>query len=101
MSKKRAMNKQEKEYVNLAVKGGCIICGEPAVWHHLPEARGCNAHTCGYGLCPKHHTGTAYSGQSIHSSRLLFTLKHGTELELMQKTLLRVIAELSRQTVPF
>lgn len=87
---KRAMNRLEKEYIEEAVAGGCIICGAPAQWHHLPGARSCNAHVAGYPLCQTHHTGQEYPGQSIHSSRLLFAQKHGTELELMQKAMLRV-----------
>ena len=91
------MTKQEKSYVNAACQFGCVICGNTAEWHHLPMARLENAHVAGYPLCREHHEGCAYPGQSIHSDRMLFEGKYGTELRLMQKTILRVF----ERSVPF
>jgi len=93
---KRKPTKEESQYIDAAMAQGCIICGKPAQFHHLPMARP-NAMAMGYPLCAEHHTGTAYPGESIHSDRLLFTQKHGSELELMQKSILRVFA----RSIPF
>lgn len=92
MAKKRSMTKQEKAYVDLAVSGGCIIegCGQPAEWHHLPGARIVGALAMGYPVCAEHHRGQEFPGQSVHSSRLLFTQQYGDELVLAQKTMLRM-----------
>lgn len=96
---KRPMNRIEKAYVNAAVEQGCIICGSAAEWHHLPYSRSCNSHCVGFPVCADHHRGEAFPGQSIHSSRLLFEHKHGTEFELLQKTMLRVFSH--SLTLPF
>ena len=93
---KRKPTKQESIYIDAAVSQGCIICGEPAQFHHLPGARP-NALAIGFCLCPDHHTGAEYPGQSIHSSRLLFTQKYGSELELFQKSMLQIF----EHSIPF
>jgi len=93
---KRKPTKEESRYIEAALEQGCILCGKPAQFHHLPGARP-NSLAMGYALCPEHHTGMEYPGQSIHSNRLLFTQKYGSELELMQKSMIRVFARL----IPF
>lgn len=93
---KRRMTEDEKMLVEALVSHGCIICGKPAEFHHLPEARP-NALAIGYPLCDEHHRGEAFPGQSIHSSRLLFTQKHGSEVELQQAALIKVF----KRSIPF
>jgi len=87
---KRPPTKQESNVIDKLVEHGCVICGNPAQFHHLPEARP-NALAMGFPLCLEHHTGQEYPGQSIHSNRLLFCQKYGTELELFQKALFKII----------
>ncbi|MDD5487072.1 MAG: hypothetical protein PHW65_05920 [Dehalococcoidales bacterium] len=93
---KRKMTPDEKMLVEAILSHGCVICGQPAQFHHIKNARP-NALACGFGLCVEHHTGEAYPGQSIHSSKLLFEGKHGTELELFQAVLFKVF----NRSVPF
>jgi len=98
---KKKMTAAQKRYVALSCSFGCVVCGAPAEYHHLPGARTVNAYTAGYPLCPEHHRGQEYPGQSIHSSRLLFFGKHGDEFVLMEKNLLRVLAELKNRKYLF
>lgn len=95
---KRPMTKDEKQLVEAILSHGCMVedCTNPPEFHHLYGARP-NALAIGFGLCRDHHRGEAYPGQSLHSSRLIFEGKHGTELELQQKALIKVF----KRSVPF
>ena len=93
---KRKMTNQEKRFVDAMMLHGCVICGEQAQFHHLPMARP-DALAIGYPLCRDHHQGEAFPGQSVHSDRLLFCGKHGSELELFQQAMLKVF----ERSLPF
>ena len=93
---KRRMTDAERRFVDALLAPGCIICGADAELHHIPEARP-NCLALGIPLCPEHHRGMAFPGQSIHSSRLIFCGKYGSELELMQAAILKVF----QRSVPF
>ena len=93
---KRAMTNDEKMLVDALVAHGCVICGQPAQFHHLPGARP-NALAIGYPLCMEHHTGQEYHGQSIHNGNQEFCAKYGSELELHQQALIKAF----KRSVPF
>jgi hypothetical protein len=68
----------------LAVKElGCLICGAPAEAHHLPHPRN-DLRTI--PLCPFHHR-TEYGSQAYHYSRRNFNALHGSDEELLAKTM--------------
>ncbi len=62
---------------------GCLICGAPAEAHHLPGPRD-DWRTI--PLCPFHHR-TEYGSQSYHYSRRAFNERHGSDEELLARTL--------------
>ena len=95
---KRPMTTEEKQMVEAILSFGCMVegCHSKPEFHHIFGARP-NALAIGFGLCPDHHRGMSYPGESIHSSKLLFEGKHGTELELLEKSLLLVFA----RSIPF
>lgn len=62
---------------------GCLICGAPAEVHHLPYPR-CDFRTV--PLCPPHHK-TEYGPQAYHYSRRNFNARHGSDEELLARTL--------------
>jgi hypothetical protein len=69
----------------LAVKAlGCLICGaHPAEAHHLHGKRD-DMRTI--PLCPFHHR-TEYGPQAYHYSRRNFNAAHGSDDELLARTL--------------
>ena len=86
---KRSMTTEEYRLVDAMCACGCTVCDATTVeFHHLPMARP-NALSMGYPLCESHHRGQSFPGESIHSDRLIFTGKYGSELELAQKALIR------------
>jgi len=97
---KRSMTNEESALVSAMCDCGCTVCDvandDEIEFHHLPTARP-GALAMGFPLCKSHHTGKEFPGESIHSSRLIFTGKYGTELELAQKALMRVF----EKTIPF
>ncbi len=90
---KRKPNKAEADYIKTACSFGCIICKDPGIWHHA-RAFGCAGkkapHCLGFCLCDWHHTEGGV-GVAIHASQLTFERTHGTEGELIQKTILMVM----------
>jgi hypothetical protein len=69
----------------LAVKAlGCLICGaHPAEAHHLPNPRD-DMRTI--PLCPFHHR-AEYGPQAYHYSRKNFNAAHGSDDDLLNRTL--------------
>ena len=68
------------------VKGlPCIVCGAapPSEAHHLPHPRD-DMRTI--PLCPPHHR-TEYGPQAYHYSRRNFNARHGSDDELLAKTI--------------
>lgn len=85
------MTKAESEYVSLCVEGGCIICGQPAQWHHcrggsitrefgIVGGAGRSPHMRGLALCHRHHQGA----EGIHTLGCeVWEAWYGTQIELM------------------
>ncbi len=69
---------------------GCLICGAPAEAHHLPDPRD-DWRTI--PLCPFHHR-TEYGPQAYHYSRPAFNERHGSDEELLARTLEMLTQEL-------
>lgn len=62
----------------------CLVCGaRPVDVHHLPHPRD-DLRTI--ALCPFHHR-TEYGPQAYHYSRRNFNARHGSDEELLAKTL--------------
>lgn len=63
---------------------GCLVCGaHPAEAHHLPYPRS-DFRTI--SLCPRHHR-AEYGPQAYHYSRRNFNDRHGSDEELLSRTL--------------
>ena len=92
MANKKVATKLEKEHLSKVQSLGCLICGSPAICHHIRN-RGDGKGNIGIGkranhyevipLCPDHHVGSF----SIHNSKQEFEAMYGTEHEMLQKTL--------------
>ena len=91
---KKSMTKKERDHVSRVVEMGCIVCvnleyGEtPAEAHHIGNgAWGTKATSYEViPLCPTHHRTGGY-GVAVHSGRMGFEEKYGTEQELLAQTL--------------
>ena len=82
-SKKGYWTLAQRQYVNRCIDAGCILCGQPAQWHHERERfhglgmRG--PHEFGLPLCPRHHI-------LVHENRPAFVLLAGeTEAQLVDR----------------
>jgi hypothetical protein len=92
MAKKKVATKLEKEHLSKVQSLGCLICGSPAICHHIRN-RGDRKGNIGFGnranhyevipLCPSHHVGAF----SIHNCKQQFEAMYGTEHEMLRKTL--------------
>jgi len=92
MAKKKVATKLEKEHLSKVQSLGCLICGSPAICHHIRN-RGDNKGNIGFSkranhyevipLCPSHHVGPF----SIHNTKKQFEAMYGTEAELLHRTL--------------
>jgi len=92
MAKKKVATKHERDHMNKVASLGCLICGSPAICHHIRN-RGDGKGNLGFGqranhyevipLCPDHHVGSF----SIHSCKQQFESMYGTEKELLHRTL--------------
>ena len=92
MAKKKLATKLEKEHLSKVQSLGCLICGSPAICHHIRN-RGDGKGNIGFSkrashyevipLCPSHHVGAF----SIHNTKRQFEAMYGTEAELLQRTL--------------
>ena len=92
MAKKKVATKDEREHMSKVASLGCLICGSPAICHHIRN-RGDGKGNLGFGkratayetipLCPSHHVGSF----SIHSCKHQFESMYGTERELLYRTL--------------
>ena len=86
------MNKAEKTYLNRVAELPCAACGDtPIQIHHIREGQGMGQRA-GNGmvipLCPECHLGDF----SIHSSREQFTGIYGSELQLLNETILKAFS---------
>ncbi len=92
MANKKVATKLEKEHLSKVASLGCLICGSPAICHHIRN-RGDGKGNIGIGqranhyevipLCPSHHVGSF----SIHNTKRQFEDAYGTEAQLLQRTL--------------
>ena len=92
MAKKKVATKDEREHMSKVASLGCLICGSPAICHHIRN-RGDGKGNLGFGnratayetipLCPSHHVGSF----SIHNTKRQFEAMYGTEKELLHRTL--------------
>lgn len=67
---------------------GCIICGRPAVIHHVMEGLGMGQavdHDRPLPLCYDHHQSEEAGAVSIHGTPKEFVEAYGTEAELEEK----------------
>ena len=92
MANKKVATKLEKEHLSKVASLGCLICGSPAICHHIRN-RGDGKGNIGIGqranhyevipLCPDHHVGSF----SIHNTKRQFEDAYGTEAQLLHRTL--------------
>ena len=92
MGNKKVATKLEKEHLSKVASLGCLICGSPAICHHIRN-RGDGKGNIGIGkranhyevipLCPSHHVGSF----SIHNTKRQFEDAYGTEEQLLHRTL--------------
>ena len=92
MANKKVATKLEKEHLSKVASLGCLICGSPAICHHIRN-RGDGKGNIGIGnranhyevipLCPSHHVGSF----SIHNTKRQFEDAYGTEEQLLHRTL--------------
>jgi hypothetical protein len=96
------MNKTEKAYLDAVASLGCIACREaghntPAVIHHIRAGQGM-AQRAGNALviplCPEHHNQGGH-GIAIHAGQRTWEQMYGTELELLNKTILDVFKKIN------
>jgi hypothetical protein len=67
---------------------GCLVCRAPAEVHHITTGVGMGQRASHYDtipLCPCHHR-QGPVGVAIHSGKRTWEQRHGTELELLERT---------------
>jgi len=85
---KKPPTKPEREHMAAVVRLGCLICGAPAEVHHLLSGAGMGQRSSHYQsipLCSAHHR-TGGHGVAIHAGKKTWEARHGTELELLERT---------------
>ena len=92
------MNKREKAYLDAVASLGCIVCRQlnygntPAVIHHIRAGQGMSqraGNALVIPLCPEHHN-QGGNGIAIHAGQKTWENMYGTELELLNQTILDV-----------
>jgi hypothetical protein len=91
---KKAATAAEKRHMSAVAELGCVAkvvgvgrCGMPAQVHHLPRQGGYrDNHYETIPLCYFHHLDGGF-GDAVHSGRRTWESRHGTEKELLAKTL--------------
>lgn len=89
---KRAMTAAESRWVTQCVELGCVVCKQPAQWHHcrggsytrvygIVGGAGKAPHTHGIPLCERHHTGA----DGIHKCVEVWELMHGQQVAHMNR----------------
>lgn len=80
--------KAESQYMDTVARLGCCVCGGPAEIHHLLTGAGMGQRADNYTcipLCASHHRTGGY-GIAIHAGKRTWEQRHGTELELLERT---------------
>lgn len=91
----------EKRYVSLVCSLGCIVTGRPAVPHHPRFAGYAGKRAPDWlviPLCPELHTD---GPDAYHVDRSRFEMLHGTEVELLARTIQAVVQHLDKNQLPF
>ena len=83
---KKAATAKEKAHMGRVAELGCIICHRPAQVHHVANQGVRASHYATFALCGFHHTDGGF-GDAIHQGRRTWEARHGTEKELLKKTL--------------
>jgi hypothetical protein len=92
------MQEIEKKYMDRVSELGCIVCRNqkygknPAVIHHIRTGQGISQRAPNgliIPLCPMHHNMGGH-GVAIHSGQKQWENLYGTELELLNQTILEV-----------
>jgi hypothetical protein len=88
-----------KEYKSMVADLGCIVCGAPAMLHHPRFCAGMGQRSSDWlviPLCSDHHQNGGY-GTAIHAGQQAFEQNHGTEEQLLAKTIERVYFRVRNQ----
>ena len=92
------MKKSEKAYLDAVANLGCIVCRDcgygptPAVIHHIRTGQGMGqraGNALVIPLCPQHHN-MGGKGVAIHAGQKEWENLYGSELELLNRTILNV-----------
>lgn len=86
MSKKRPATARERYHMARVAELGCLVCYRPAQVHHIRDGVGMSQRSSNFltvPLCFDHHLGTF----SIHKAKREFTAIHGSELDMLAKTI--------------
>ena len=79
----------EQIHLTIVAELGCLVCGRPNQVHHIREGQGMgqrSSHFLTIPLCAEHHTGP----MSIHGARQWFQDTHGTELDMLARTIAKI-----------
>lgn len=86
MAKKQA-TKAERDHMGLVAELPCCVCGRSGVHVHHIGNQGVRASAYQtIPLCPGHHMDYGF-GDAVHQGRRTWEARHGTEKELLAKTL--------------
>lgn len=81
------MTKADKQHLARVASLGCIVCGQPAIIHHITGNKSLsqkNPHSETIPLCPKHHKDHGH-GISLHDGVKTWEAKYGTQRELLEQ----------------
>ena len=81
----RSKTQAEKDYHAKVAQVGCVICDRPTNLHH-PRGIG-SGHFLVIALCKEHHQGDF----SIHNDRQAFIRVYGSEADMLDETIRRVM----------
>ena len=86
------MKSKERLYLRAVAELGCLICKRPPELHHIRAGQGM-AQRAGHGLviplCAEHHR-TGGVGVALHAGQTTWEAIYGTELELLDNTIIEV-----------
>ena len=94
---------KDKQYMSMVASLGCIICGQAANLHHPRFAAGLAQRASDrlvIPLCPWHHQDGPW-GTALHKGQENFEKQHGSEQELLAKTITAVVDLLEQDRMPF
>lgn len=91
MGPSKPPTKMEREWMEAAVRYGCLACildgyePRPTAYHHIVAGGRRLGHLYGIGLCdPGHHqNGEPFGLLSVHPYKARFEAKYGTQLQLL------------------